>query len=81
MGRRRIKAKDATEKERLDMCARISEVTGAKVITHLDPRKCELCGKLDELRPYGPMGESVCYDCGMKDENAVERGMKLRLGF
>lgn len=23
MGRRRIKAKDATEKERLDMCARI----------------------------------------------------------
>ena len=30
--------------------------------------KCELCGKFDELRPYGPNGESVCFDCGMKDE-------------
>ncbi len=29
---------------------------------------CELCGKKAELRPYGPNGESICFDCGMKDE-------------
>jgi ribosomal protein L37AE/L43A len=30
--------------------------------------KCELCGMKDELRPYGPNGEWICFDCGMKDE-------------
>jgi len=30
--------------------------------------KCELCGKQDELRPYRPNGEWICFDCGMKDE-------------
>lgn len=35
--------------------------------------KCQLCGKEDELRPYGPNGESVCFDCGMKDEEAAKR--------
>lgn len=35
--------------------------------------KCDLCGKVDELRPYGPNGENVCFDCGMKDEEAAAR--------
>ena len=30
--------------------------------------KCQLCGKHDELRPYGTNGEWICFDCGMKDE-------------
>lgn len=30
--------------------------------------KCELCGKADELRPYGPNNENICFDCAMKDE-------------
>lgn len=30
--------------------------------------KCDLCGKIDELRPYGPKGENICFECGMKDE-------------
>lgn len=34
---------------------------------------CELCGKADELRPYGPKGENVCFDCGMKDEEAATK--------
>lgn len=34
--------------------------------------KCEFCGKIDELRPYGPKGESVCFDCAMKDEPAAK---------
>lgn len=36
---------------------------------------CQLCGKLDELRPYGPRGEWICYDCGMKDEETTNRQM------
>ena len=42
---------------------------------------CELCGKVAELRPYGPKGEEVCFTCGMKDKAATERGFaRLVLG-
>ncbi len=37
---------------------------------------CQMCGKVDELRPYGPNGEEVCFDCGMKDVAAAERGFR-----
>ena len=37
--------------------------------------KCELCGKTEELRPYGPNGERVCFECGMKNERAAHRQM------
>ena len=50
------------------------------VIEPEPPGKCELCGKTDETRPYGPNGESVCFDCGMKDEAAAERAFRARLG-
>lgn len=33
---------------------------------------CELCGKVDELRPYGPGGKRVCFDCGMKDQEQAK---------
>jgi hypothetical protein len=36
---------------------------------------CQLCGAFAELRPYGPNGERICYDCGMKDEPATNRKM------
>ena len=39
---------------------------------------CELCGTVAELRPYGRGGESVCFQCGMKDEAAAQRAMSLR---
>ena len=39
--------------------------------------KCEMCGKVNELRPYGPRGERVCFDCGMKDEEAMKRQMSM----
>lgn len=35
--------------------------------------KCELCGIIEELRPYGPNGEEICYDCGMKNEEVTKR--------
>lgn len=39
---------------------------------------CELCGKIEETRPYGPGGENVCFECGMKDEKAAIRAFALR---
>ena len=24
---------------------------------------CEICGKIDECRPYGPNDEQICFDC------------------
>lgn len=36
---------------------------------------CELCGKVDELRPYGPNGERICYECGMKNRDATDKMM------
>ena len=37
---------------------------------------CQLCLKHDETRPYGPNGEEVCFECGMKDEAACARGFE-----
>ena len=36
---------------------------------------CELCGATDELRPYGPNGERICFDCGMKDPAMTDKRM------
>ena len=50
------------------------------VIEQTPDRRCELCGKVAELRPYGPKSENVCFDCGMKDEKACERGFERLIG-
>ena len=52
------------------------------VIEAETPRQCELCKKLNvETRPYGPNGERVCVECGVKNPEATERGVrKLILG-
>ncbi len=36
---------------------------------------CEVCGKIDECRPYGPNGEQVCFECAMKDEETTRKKM------
>lgn len=43
------------------------------IIEQTPPAKCELCGKVAELRPYGPNGENICFQCGMKDEKTTEK--------
>lgn len=43
------------------------------------PQQCDLCGKIAELRPYGPNGECVCFGCGMKDEEAARRQFRIRV--
>lgn len=49
------------------------------VIEPTDPETCEFCGKVDELRPYGPHRERICFDCGMKDEATTDRIMRRDL--
>ena len=44
-------------------------------IEHEEPQQCDLCGEIEELRPYGPNGESVCFECGMKDEETTKKKM------
>lgn len=39
---------------------------------HAFDGKCEFCGKVEELRPYGPNNENICFDCAMKDEKTTE---------
>lgn len=39
------------------------------------PQQCDFCGKIKELRPYGPNGECICFSCGMKDEKTTMRMM------
>ena len=56
-------------------------VDGGLLIEPEAPQTCELCGKTAECRPYGPKGEQVCFDCGMKDEQAVMRQFARRLGI
>lgn len=48
-------------------------MSGRGFIAEEPEGKCEFCGKQAELRPYGPRGERVCFECGMKDEKAAER--------
>jgi len=36
---------------------------------------CEFCGAVEECRPYGPNGEQICFDCGMKDEETTRKKM------
>lgn len=34
--------------------------------------QCDLCGAIDETRPYGPKGEQVCHPCGMKNPEVTQ---------
>jgi hypothetical protein len=54
----------------------MSKRVGNIVILCQEPdRKCDLCGKIAETRPYGPRGENICYDCGMKNSEVTNRQM------
>jgi hypothetical protein len=50
-----------------------------RIIEDEKPQQCDLCGAIAELRPYGPNGEKVCFDCGMKDEDAATAHFRKRV--
>ena len=49
------------------------------VIYEEPPQRCEMCGIIDECRPYGPNYEEICFSCAMKDEALTEIRMKQLL--
>jgi hypothetical protein len=50
-------------------------VSGRGIIALEPGQVCEMCGVIDECRPYGPNGEQICFDCGMKDEATTRKRM------
>lgn len=51
-------------------------MSGHGFIAEESPQRCEMCGIIEETRPYGPNGEEICFDCGMKDEKTTTRKME-----
>lgn len=66
------------------------------VICEEPEERCPRCGDVDELRPYGPGGQRLCFDCSSlfpeirrvrcealmdgRDPDQAERALKLRTG-
>ena len=50
-------------------------MSGRGFIAQQPDEVCEMCGKVDECRPYGPNDENICFDCAMKDKKTTERKM------
>ncbi len=38
-------------------------MSGLGFIAQQPDELCEMCGKIDECRPYGPNDENICFDC------------------
>jgi hypothetical protein len=50
------------------------------IIEPEDDGVCDLCGAVEETRPYGPNGEDVCFDCMKKNEPAAKKRFRALLG-
>jgi hypothetical protein len=50
-------------------------MSGPGFIAQQPDEVCEMCGKVDECRPYGPNDENICFDCAMKDPETTNRKM------
>lgn len=55
------------------------EVPGGLVVEPERPQQCDLCGAIEELRPYGPNGEAICFDCGMKNRETTDAAFRARI--
>ncbi len=49
------------------------------IIKEQEKDKCTLCGRIEELRPYGVNGNSICFECGMLNVKETEKQMGTRL--
>jgi hypothetical protein len=50
-------------------------MSGLGIIQEESSQACQMCGVIDECRPYGPNNEEICFDCAMKDVETTERKM------
>lgn len=54
---------------------------GDKVFIQVEPdERCAVCSKMAELRPAGPDGERVCFDCANKNPEALKAYAKRLMG-
>jgi hypothetical protein len=51
-------------------------MSGTGFIAQQPDECCEMCGAIDECRPYGPNDENICFECAMKDEATTKRKME-----
>jgi len=54
-------------------------MSGRGYIAEELPQVCQLCGIIDECRPYGPNDEQICIECAMKNPETTERKMAAYL--
>jgi hypothetical protein len=50
-------------------------MSGLGFIAQEPEGECEMCGNTEELRPYGPNYERICFDCAMKNEELTNTRM------
>jgi hypothetical protein len=50
-------------------------MSGPGFIAEEKEQVCEMCGNVDECRPYGANDEQICFDCAMKDVETTNRKM------
>jgi hypothetical protein len=52
-------------------------MSGLGIIEQQPVEVCEMCGAVDECRPYGPNGENICFTCATTkcDIEQVEKRM------
>jgi hypothetical protein len=57
----------------------VDKQTGQMFISDEPPGKCELCGKVEETRPYGPNSEQICFSCGQINPDVTRQKFFERL--
>mgnify|MGYP001558603717 CR=1 FL=1 len=81
MGRKREPEKLTMEDLSPEDQRELSERALRSAVAQMIRAPCELCGTPNkELRPYGPKGERICFQCGMKNEAATTRQFRRSLG-
>lgn len=50
-------------------------MSGLGIIQEESPQACQMCGVIDECRPYGPNDEEICFECAQKDIETTELKM------
>lgn len=55
-------------------------MSGRGIISVENPQQCDDCGKIAELRPYGPNGKVICHPCALKyPREIIEANMMKHL--
>lgn len=56
-------------------------MSGRGVIIEEPPQRCEMCGHIEECRPYGANNEQICFDCAMSTEETQAIAKKKMVAY